>query len=563
MSEIVIVDLFAGGGGFSTGAAQALEDSGHDLGEDVELHAVNHWGPAIETHRMNHPWAEHYHSGIDELYPPDVVDGKPVTLMICGPTCTHFSTARGGRPISEQKREPAWNILNWVQLLEPDHVIVENVPELRKWGPTDDEGQPVLDGSVFEAWIRAFESYGYTVIHDDDGEAGVVLNAADYGDPTSRERLFVMASKDGQPTPPDPTHAEDPCPGDDRTPWRPAAEVIDWSDRGTSLWTRDLENPRVTPLATNTMERIAEGIRRHSDDRLHELADALETIGPDRLRELRETVIPVDEAATVARLVDEPFLVRCPAGNTALTSPSYLLRQQSGGIPASVDVPLPTVSTAAAIGLVTPETRPLIQPRNGRHRGLHSNALYPAGARPLHTVTAKNHDGHLVTPQATYLCPMYNPRPGQDPRTRPIDRPLMTVPASKSPAGLATPYLVDYHGQSDVQPADRPLGALETRERYALCVPEAWPWGLDVRYRMLTPGECKLAQGFPEDYEICGDSKRVVREQIGNAVPVNLGKALVEHVLADETPSLSTYGAGLQRDPDADHPEYEEVVSDD
>jgi DNA (cytosine-5)-methyltransferase 1 len=245
-------------------------------------------------------------------------------------------------------------------------------------------------------------------------------------------------------------------------------------------------------------------------------------------------------------------------------------------------------------------------PRNGARGDLHSNALYRPGERPLHTVTAKNTDGYLVTPSlvryshggktlgvtdpmptiatekagvfahsAPYLCPMNNGRSGQRPRTRTPDRPLMTVPASKSPAGVATPYLVSYYGRDDAHrpidrplgtqgtantfgvaspvvrpfiddyegpaaPVTRPLGTITSRDRFALVVPDLYPWGLDVRYRMLQPRELQRAQGFPEDYDILGN-KRDTTKQIGNAVPVNLAQSLVESLLGDRLPALTDY----------------------
>lgn len=596
---ITVVDLFCGAGGFSTGAALALEELGRTPGEDVELHAVNHWDVAIESHEANHPWAEHYHSGIEELHPPEIAEPGEVDLLVGGPECTHFSTARGGKPVKNQKREPAWNVLTWIQKLQPDHVLLENVKEFRKWGKIDEEGKPTRDGDVFEAWVTAIESLGYAVIRDDDGEPGIVLNAADYGDPTSRERLFVVASRTDQPTAPKPTHDEDPGPDDDLDPWRPAADIIDWDDLGGSLWTRDLDNQRVQPLSKNTMARIAEGIRRHCSDRMEPLADAVEEIGGDRLRELRENVVPLEYAGIVSECVEEPFLIRCSVSDRDAHSSPYLLRQQSGGVPANArSDPLPTVSAGGAIGLSAPIRRPLIKPRNGARRGLHNNPLYRPEDRPLHTVTASNHDGHLVTPSlihyshggsirgvdedpvptiaterggafalsspsVSYLCPMYSGRPAQRPRTRDVGRPMMTIPASKSPAGLSSPFLVEYYGNSDAQPVSEPLPTVTAKDRFALVVPDAFPWGLDVRYRMLKPGELKQAQGFPEDYHLAGDTKREVTEQIGNAVPVGLAKALCKHALGVQNGSLWDHGGGIRADPDAELPEYQEVVSSD
>ena len=634
------VDLFCGAGALSWAVIEKLEEIALDANEPtdafiadhIELVGINHWETAIETHKQNHPWARHFHDDIQAVNPREVFDepDPDVTIISGGIECTHWSSARGGKPVDEQKRMPAWDFLTWVQKLRPDYVLVENVPEFLDWGPIDD-GEPTRNGDTFDRWIDALHGHGYSV----DWQT---LNAADYGDATSRERLIILATRDGAPSFPAPTHSET---GDgDTEPWRPAADIIDWSDPGGSIWTRDLENPRVQPLKNSTMERIAEGIRRHCDDRLEPLADALADIGRDDVKRLRANPVPAWLAPHAAPALDEPFLVERPAGieqaaipslakyygtstaigidtpigtfttggnkyglcipslisqhpsacPTAVTSmpvptvtttsrgigvaSPYLLRQQSGGVPAAAsDTPLPTIASDGAIQKVDPE--PLVMPRNGAYRGLHSNPLYNPSSRPLHTVTAKNTDGYLVTPSliryshggATLsvdtpmptiaterggvfsvsspepsLCPMYNGRTYQRPRPRVLDRPLLTIPASKRPAGLASPELVPF--LDDCQGLPRatsiPVGTQTATEKYALVVPEHYPWGLDVKYRMLQPCELKQAQGFPEDYEIAG-TKTERTEQIGNAVPVNLAKALVESLLTDELPTLTDF----------------------
>ncbi|MFW5903723.1 MAG: DNA cytosine methyltransferase, partial [Halolamina sp.] len=532
--------------------------------------AINHWEPAVETHRQNHPDAHQYHSKVEQLHPPNVVrslvddaDGytstEPATdgglpnvdLLLAGPECTHFSNARGGKPVNEQKRMSPWHVLDWLEKLDVDAFVLENVKEIMQWGPVED-GQPTRDGTVFDAWINALNQLGYSV-------NWTVLNAADYGDPTSRERFFLAGSQVGQATFPDPTHSdEDPDLPDHRT----AAEIIDWSDLGGSIWTRDLEDGRKTPPKHSTMQRIAEGIRRHSPDWLDPVADVLETLGREEIRHLRqERVVPAEYAGLVADAVDEPFLVAMPDDRLALSTP-HLLRQQDGAHPIDVSKrPVPTIASRGGHALATTGVRSLIMPKNGRYRGLHSNALYDPEARPFHTVTTDPR-AKIVTP---YLTPMYNGRPGQRPRTRRTDRPLMTVPASKpAPAGLATPavypFLDDYQGPA--APVDAPIGTLTARDRFALAVPELWPWGIDVRYRMLQPRELKRAQGFPADYEISGTKADRVG-QIGNAVPVTLARTLTTHVLTTTDPDLGTYGGGVRADPDAEIPDYEEVVSDD
>ncbi len=186
------------------------------------------------------------------------------------------------------------------------------------------------------------EAFGYTV-------EDRVLCAADYGDPTTRERLFVVASRTKRPTYPEPTHAEDPGPESDRKPWRTAREIMDWPDLGGSIFNRDLENPRVQPLSKNMVARIVEGIRRHCDSRLEPLADAFAEIGPDEL--------------------EEPFLV-ATGGLAVLETDGgskggelFCLRQQSGGVLLSVETPTSTVSTRDNIGL-GPTPRSVVKPRN-------------------------------------------------------------------------------------------------------------------------------------------------------------------------------------------------------
>jgi DNA (cytosine-5)-methyltransferase 1 len=141
----------------------------------------------------------------------------------------------------------------------------------------------------------------------------------------------------------------------------------------------------------------------------------------------------------------------------------------------------------------------------------------------------------------------------------------MTVPASKSPAALTTPIVrpfIDDYENSMPRPVGQPLPTLTSRDKFALCVPELWPWGLDISYRMLQPAELKQAQGFPRDYAIAG-TKTDQKKQIGNAVPVHLATALCKHVLTAEDPSLATYGGGITGSDDVDIPDYHEVVSDD
>jgi len=487
MTETIhAVDLFCGAGGTLEGLAQACDELGYDL----DVTAVNHWETAIETHRRNHPSGEHHVSKVEELHPPDVA-GESIDILIAAPECTHFSVARGGKPVNEQKRASPWHVLDWVEKLRPENVLLENVRELKSWGPIDEDGSPTRNGKIFETWIDAFHALGYSV----DWE---VLNAADYGDPTTRKRLFVVGRRGRRASFPEPTHSQDGAePGTDE--WRSAAEIIDWSDVGESVWARD------RPLVNNTMQRIAEGIRQHCDDRLEPFADAVAELGKADVGALQEDVVDAAALPDAAADREGPFLVRAPVLEADGGRP-FLLGQQSGATARDIREPCPTVATRGAIGLYDPEA--FVLPRNGAYRGLHSNATYDPAERPLHTVTAQNHDGHLVTP-----------------------------------------FLVSYHGNDGPQTLEEPLPTVTTRDRFALVVPDALPFSLDIRFRMLQPRELAAAMGFPPEYEFAGN-KTETTKQIGNAVPVNLAKALTAQLLTGEEPSLQTYAQDQEAEAD-------------
>lgn len=212
-----VADLFCGAGGTSTGLTLACREAGADF----QLTAVNHWDRAIETHSANHPNARHFCESLTTLNPLRAVPEGKLDLLVASPECIHHSRARGGRPVEEQSRSSAWCIIRWATDLRVRHILIENVAEFEAWGPVGNDGKPLKSkrGQYFTAFVTTLESLGYAV----DWR---VLKAADYGDPTSRERLFIQAAKRGASAIhwPEPTHARTVDRGgliaDTRKPWR-------------------------------------------------------------------------------------------------------------------------------------------------------------------------------------------------------------------------------------------------------------------------------------------------------------------------------------------------------
>ncbi len=249
----MIVDLFAGGGGASTGIEMAL-------GRHVDV-AVNHDPEAVLLHQANHPQTVHYVSDVFEVEPRRVCQGRPVGLLWASPDCTYHSKARGGKPHRDRNRARrrrglAGVVVRWAREVRPRVICLENVEEFQEWGPLLDDGTPCPErrGSSFRRWVAQLTGAGYAVDWRE-------LRAYHYGTPTTRKRLYLIARCDGQPIRwPDPTH-DDPSSALVRSrilrPWRTAAECIDWSIPCPSIF------ERARPLADNTRRRIAAGAMRY------------------------------------------------------------------------------------------------------------------------------------------------------------------------------------------------------------------------------------------------------------------------------------------------------------
>lgn len=257
MSEL-LVDLFAGGGGASTGIELAT-------GRYVDI-AIDHDPAAIAMHKANHPNTKHYLENVWEVDPREATQGRPVGLMWASPDCRHFSKAKGGKPVDKNIRGLAWVIVKWAKLVRPKVIIMENVEEFKTWGPLiDNRPDPERKGETFGQFVKALKRFGYKVDWRE-------LRACDYGAPTIRKRLFLIARCDGQRIVwPKPTHGDPDSPevkSGKLKPWRTAAEILDWSLPCPSIFDTAEEikekygRRAVRPLAQKTMERIAKGIQK-------------------------------------------------------------------------------------------------------------------------------------------------------------------------------------------------------------------------------------------------------------------------------------------------------------
>lgn len=480
-------DLFCGAGGTSSGLVEAMGL----LGQGVDLTAVNHWDRAVETHSLNHPEARHYCASLDSLNPRHLFPAG-LDVLWASPECTHHSIARGGKPINDQSRATAWCVTRWAEALQPKVILVENVPEFLNWGGIGANGRPLKSkrGETFRAWVATLESLGYRV----DWR---LLCAADYGDPTTRKRLFVQAVRGRRRIVwPDPTHLKE---GADllggQRPWTPARDIIDFSLPSESIYERK------RPLADKTLSRIFAGLKKYG---------------------LRSFVVPHfgerKNQKSRTHDVDDPLPTVTSRGAGNLVQPFIVAwDHQSGSGCWSGDEPLSTVTTKARHGVVEPYIVEFIGGSDARSLD-----------DPLTTVrTSGKHHA---------LCePMMLPQQSGG-ACRPVNQPAPTV-STAGAVGLIEPFLVSYYGNGDARSIDKPLDTVTTKERFGLVRPEVVVDGkrylLDIRFRMLQPHELAAAQGFPSDYQFAGNKTEIVK-QIGNAVPRRLARAICLAAIGQE-----------------------------
>lgn len=294
-SKLKMVDLFCGAGGSSTGTRRAAKI----LGYEVELTCVNHWLPAVDTHKINHPDSQHFTTRIDLIDPRDLYEEGELDLLWASPECTNHSRAKNGRPKSQQSRATAHCVTRWAEALLPKAILVENVVEFLDWGPLTcgRNPQPIKarKGETFRAWVLMLESLGYKV-------EWKVFNAADYGVPTSRKRLFVQAVRGRRKIVwPDPTHGPDleaDLFGTVRKPYGTARQCIDWSTSGTSIFQRS------RPLVDKTIQRILIGLNQYAGAAFILPQQA----GGKPVKSLDEPVSPV--TTKCAEAIITPYLVR-------------------------------------------------------------------------------------------------------------------------------------------------------------------------------------------------------------------------------------------------------------
>lgn len=407
LADEMIIDSFAGGGGASTGIEMALGRS-----PDV---AINHDPEALALHAVNHPSTRHYCESVWDVDPAMVCSGRPVGLMWLSPDCKHFSKAKGGKPVAKSIRGLAWVAVRWAKAVRPRVIVLENVEEFADWGPLLDDGRPcpMRKGLTFRRFIRQLSACGYVVDWRE-------MRACDYGAPTTRKRLFLVARRDGADIVwPERTH------GHGRAPYRAAAECIDWTIPCPSIFERQRS------LAEATLRRIARGVQRYVIEAAQPFIVPLRGTSSSHVssHSVREPLSTITGGGTHHVLVS-PTLVQTGYGERDGQAPR---------VP-GIDKPLGTVVAGG-------QKHALVAAFLAKHYG----GVVGSDLRaPLGTVTSVDHHSLVQA----FLLKYYGT--DQDPK---LDDPLHTI-TTKDRFGLVT-----VHGEQ-YRIADIGLRMLQPRELY-------------------------------------------------------------------------------------------------
>ncbi|WP_456016614.1 DNA cytosine methyltransferase [Pseudomonas fluorescens] len=416
----IVVDFFCGGGGAGTGLKMGL-------GRAVNV-AKNHSPQAISMHTMNHPGAQHFTTDVFEGDPDTECGGKPVGWFHMSPDCTHFTQASAGQPRKREIRSLSWIGLKWAGMKRPRVISLENVKQILQWGrliakrdkatgrvvklggeiaapgevvPVGQQfliPDPKQRGKTWRRFVALLEAMGYVV-------EWKVIKACDFGAPTSRERLFMIARCDGQPIVwPEATHAKNPARGQQK--WKTAADCIDFTDLGKSIFGRKKD------LAPATLRRVAKGMKKF-------VIDSAEPF-----------IVPIANwSGEAVQSADEPLrtVTSYPKGGAfSVVSPiiAPATHQGSDRINEPLD-PLPTV-TCANRGELTLISPLMIGAGGPEYSGKPVSVDQPTG-----TVTTQNHRAIAAAHLVKFRL---------DDASKALDEPLPTITSGgnyQRPAGAA------------------------------------------------------------------------------------------------------------------------------
>ena len=551
--ELLIIDLFAGAGGVTTGIENA-EINGRKIAKVIV--AVNHDRLAIESHAANHPETVHFIEDIKTLDVSNILRILKVeqakypnakVILWASLECTNFSKAKGGKPRDGDSRTLAEHLYRYIDMLNPDMIMIENVVEFMSWGPLDSLGKPESkrEGIDYIKWIKEIESRNYYYHYK-------IMNTADYGAYTSRVRYFGMFVKPWVACVfPEATHSKKPVKDGmfgTMKKWKPVKDVLNFGDEGNSIFDRK------KPLCEKTLERIYYGLLKFVANGDESFITTYYTGNP----EFRN--FSIEDPARAIRtnnshgIIKSCFITKYYSGhpdskNISIDGPAatiktidgqavvsaFLMQYHGNGINISLDGPATTLTTHDRLAFI----KSFHIYRDFTNSGYAQSIENPAGSltavpkmnlvetdRWIMNTQFNNVGSSVEEPAQTLVAcrkhhylmnPQYKSKGGS------IEKPSFTLIArmDKMP-----PYLVTVE-----ETGETAMIVFDTDSEWTVKIKKFMAaYGIiDIKMRMLRIDEMKLITGLPKDYVLKG-SQADQKKFIGNAVPCLVPQRWIEAI---------------------------------
>ncbi len=545
---IKFADLFAGGGGTTTGALNVP-------GVHVSW-ALNHDPVAIATHAAAHPETKHYQA---DIRTQDVSELEPVDILWASLECTEHSKAKGGKSKDIGSFTLGWELYRYLNHCQPDVLMIENVTEFVRWGELKN-GKRVKDkeGTEYRKWVETIRSMGWT------NYQYRFLNAADFGAPTRRIRYFGIFTKPGVSIQfPEQTHHQDPMNIFGLPVWRACRDYIDLSLEGNSIFGRsvnqNVHKGKRNPLSPNTLRRIAGGIKKFAPEMHFIMKYYGNGINCQSLNEPLHTIRTHDSHTLITLekkqfiqdychmdyhdTVDEPLRTQLTRQTKQLiTVEKQFLSTYYGNKKnisqadhrcSSIDNPCNTITTANRHSLVTVQSQFIAKYFNGKRKNGNIQHHCEAVTKPFPTITTVNRNV-LMTAEAQFISAQYNSNGKPEANNHSIDKPLNTITTEEKFQFITAYFNSSNRPETQNQSIDAPLNTILTGTNKKALV-TAMNNGLvdfDIKMRFLNEDELAAIMGFPEGYFKRGKklSKKAIIRMIGNAVHVTMAELLIREM---------------------------------
>lgn len=554
--QFIVIDLFCGAGGTSTGFLQAILN---DKRIAKVIACVNHDFTAIKSHWRNNPDVLHFEEDIrtlnvdviekildyyKEIYPDAFV------ILWASLECTNFSKAKGGQPRDADSRTLAESLYKYVEILNPDYIQIENVVEFMSWGPLDDNGKPVSrkNGQDWLRWRNQICSFGY---HDEWKE----MNSANFGAYTSRNRLFGCFAKDDLPIVwPEPTHAKNPSKHSmygDLKKWKAVKEVLNFEDEGESIFNRkkDLSDKTLERVYAGLIKYVANGdtsfIQKYYSGRPAGKVSSTDQPAGTITTVANQTLVQADfllkynstngkTGKHIPPSIEDPAPVVSCQGRLGLVQPEFLANYYGqGGQLSSIENPCPVIPTKDRISLI--QTKFFIDKHFGKY-AQNQSIHQPAG-------TILPNDKHRLVEVSPFIMPT-----NYDNKPKSIDEPLQTITANRkhhylinpswggNPGSVEDPCCVIVARQDkaplyfvQVERGNVAIAVFDGDSEIMIKIKQFMAvYGIvDIKMRMLRILELLRIQGFPKKYKLEGNQSEQ-KKFIGNSVVPQVVKCWIE-----------------------------------